>query len=71
VAVTSLVFLVVIHKLEYFVNARIVGGEIRAAAWEILLALFAFEAAFGLAGMAVAPIVYAYAKQEVADRGLV
>ncbi len=71
VAVTSLVFLVVIHKLEYFVNARIVGGEIRAAAWEILLALFAFEVAFGLAGMAVAPIVYAYAKQELADRGLV
>jgi predicted PurR-regulated permease PerM len=71
VAVTSLVFLVVIHKLEYLINARIVGGEIRAAAWEILLALFAFEAAFGLAGMAVAPIVYAYAKQELVDRGLV
>ena len=71
VAVASLVFLVVIHKLEYFVNARIVGGEIRAAAWEILLALFALEAAFGLAGIAVAPIVYAYAKQELVDRGLV
>jgi predicted PurR-regulated permease PerM len=71
VAVASLVFLVVIHKLEYIVNARIVGGEIRAAAWEILAALFAFEVAFGLAGVAVAPIVYAYAKQELVDRGLI
>jgi predicted PurR-regulated permease PerM len=53
------------------INARIVGGEIRAAAWEILAALFVFEAAFGLAGVAMAPIVYAYAKQELVDRGLV
>jgi len=29
----SLIFLVVIHKLEYFLNARIVGGEIQARAW--------------------------------------
>jgi predicted PurR-regulated permease PerM len=71
VAIASLVFLVVIHKLEYIVNARIVGGEIRAAAWEILAALFAFEVAFGLAGVAVAPIVYAYTKQELVDRGLI
>ncbi len=71
VAAASLVFLVVIHKLEYVVNARIVGGEIRAAAWELLAALFAFEVAFGLAGVALAPIVYAYAKQELVDRGLV
>jgi predicted PurR-regulated permease PerM len=71
VAVASLVFLVVIHKLEYVINARIVGGEIRAAAWEILATLFAFETAFGLAGVAIAPIVYAYAKQELVDRSLV
>ncbi len=71
VAVASLVFLIVIHKLEYIVNARIVGGEIRAGAWEILAALFAFEVVFGLAGVAVAPIVYAYAKQELVDRGLI
>jgi predicted PurR-regulated permease PerM len=71
VAIASLVFLIVIHKLEYIVNARIVGGEIRAAAWEILGALFVFEVAFGLAGVAVAPIVYAYTKQELVDRGLV
>ena len=71
VAGASLVFLVVIHKLEYFVNARIVGGEIHAGAWEIILAIFAFEAVFGVPGVIVAPIVYAYLKTELADRKLI
>jgi predicted PurR-regulated permease PerM len=71
VAVASLVFLVVIHKLEYVVNARIVGGRIRAAAWELLIALIAMESAFGVPGVVLAPILYAYAKQELVDRGLI
>lgn len=71
VAVASLAFLVLIHKLEYFLNARIVGSRIRARAWELLLAMLAMEAAFGLAGVIAAPIYYAYLKQELADRGLV
>ncbi len=71
VAAASLVFLVVIHKLEYFLNARIVGSRIRARAWELLLAMLAMEAAFGLAGLVAAPIYYAYLKQELAERGLV
>jgi predicted PurR-regulated permease PerM len=71
VALGSLIFLVVVHKLEYFLNARIVGGRVGAAAWEILLAMIAFEAAFGLAGVVAAPILYAYVKGELRDRGLV
>ncbi|MBV8879300.1 MAG: AI-2E family transporter, partial [Planctomycetaceae bacterium] len=71
VAISSLVFLVVIHKLEYFLNARIVGRSIRAASWEILVAMVAFEAIFGLPGVIAAPIVYAYVKGELVDRGLV
>ena len=71
VAVGSLVFLVVVHKLEYVLNARIVGGQINAAAWEILVALFVAEAVFGIPGVIAAPIVYAYAKKELQDRGLV
>jgi predicted PurR-regulated permease PerM len=71
VALASLVFLVVIHKLEYFLNARIIGSQIRARAWELLLAMLAMEAAFGLPGVVAAPIYYAYLKQELADRGLV
>jgi len=71
VAAASLAFLVLIHKLEYFLNARIVGSRIRARAWELLLAMLAMEAAFGLAGLVAAPIYYAYLKQELAERGLV
>jgi predicted PurR-regulated permease PerM len=71
VALASLVFLIVIHKLEYFVNARIVGSQINAAAWELLLAMLVMEAAFGLPGVVAAPVLYAYAKTELAARGLV
>jgi predicted PurR-regulated permease PerM len=70
-AIASLVFLVVVHKLEYFLNARIVGSHIHAAAWEILAAMLALEAVFGLPGVIIAPIVYAYAKGELTDRGLI
>jgi predicted PurR-regulated permease PerM len=70
-AVGSLVFLVVIHKLEYFVNARIVGTEIRARAWEILIAMLVGEAAFGIPGVIAAPIYYAYLKNELAARGAI
>jgi predicted PurR-regulated permease PerM len=61
----------VIHKLEYFVNARIVGTEIRASAWEILVAMLVMEAAFGLPGVVAAPIYYGYLKNELSARGLV
>ena len=39
VALGSLIYLVAIHKLEYFLNARIVGRQIEARAWELLLAM--------------------------------
>jgi predicted PurR-regulated permease PerM len=71
VAIASLVFLVVIHKLEYFLNARIIGSRIQSHAWELLIAMLVMEAAFGLAGVAAAPIFYAYVKSELAERGLV
>lgn len=71
VAIASLVFLVVIHKLEYFLNAHLIGTQIHAHAWELLLAMVVMEAAFGLAGLVAAPIYYAYAKEELVARGLV
>lgn len=70
-AVSALVFLIVIHKLEYFVNARIIGTRIRAHAWEILLAFLVMDAAFGIVGMIAAPIYYAYIKDELSARKLI
>jgi predicted PurR-regulated permease PerM len=70
-ALTSLAFLVVIHKLEYFLNARIVGSQINARAWEILTAMLMMEAVFGLAGVVAAPIYYAYLKNELLAKKLI
>ena len=71
VAMGSLVYLVAIHKLEYFLNARIVGRHIEARAWELLLAMLLMEAVFGLAGLIAAPIYYAYLKDELMAAGAV
>jgi predicted PurR-regulated permease PerM len=71
IAVGSLVFLVVIHKLEYFLNARIVGKRVECHSWELLLAMVAMDAAFGISGVIAAPIYYVYLKNELGERGLV
>lgn len=71
VALGSLLFLVVIHKFEYFLNARIVGGQIRANAWELLIAMVLMEASFGIPGVVAAPIYYAYIKSELRSRELI
>jgi predicted PurR-regulated permease PerM len=71
IAAASLAYLVVIHKLEYFLNAKIIGSRIHSHAWELLVAMLAMEAAFGLAGVVAAPIYYAYVKAELASRGMV
>jgi predicted PurR-regulated permease PerM len=64
-ALLSLLFLIVLHKGEYFLNARIVGGHIDARAWEILVAMVVMEALFGFGGVAMAPVLYAYIKAEL------
>ena len=71
IAVGSLVFLILIHKFEYFLNARIIGSQIRARAWELLVAMLAMEASFGLAGLVAAPVLYAYLKDECVQRSWV
>jgi predicted PurR-regulated permease PerM len=71
VALGSLAFLIAVHKLEYFLNARIVARQIQASPWELLLAMLVMESAFGIPGVIAAPIYYAYLKDELAARGLI
>lgn len=71
VGVASLLFLVLIHKAEYFMNARIVGHEVQATAWELLSAMLLLETVFGVAGLVAAPVVYAWLKAEVKEQGLI
>jgi predicted PurR-regulated permease PerM len=70
-AFISLAYLVVIHKLEYFLNARIIGSQIRSRAWELLIAMMVMESAFGIAGLIAAPIFYAYYKEELSRLRLI
>ena len=69
-AVASLSFLIVIHKLEYLINSRIVGGETDSQAWEILMAIIIGEAAFGVGGVVMGPIIYAFIKRELHEKQL-
>lgn len=71
VASLSLALMVVIHKLEYFLNARIIGGQIDAKSWELLVAILVMETLFGLPGLVAAPVFYALIKKELRDLGLV
>lgn len=70
-AIASLVFLVIIHKLEYFVNAKIIGSRINARAWELLITMLIMETVFGMAGVVAAPIIYAYIKNELIAANLI
>jgi predicted PurR-regulated permease PerM len=70
-AAVSLAFMVVIHKLEYFLNARIIGSQVNAKAWELLVAILVMETLFGLPGVVAAPVFYSYVKRELSERGMV
>ena len=70
-ALAALSFMIVLHKLEYFLNARIIGAHINARSWELLVAMLVAETVFGLAGVIAAPVLYAYAKKELSVRELI
>ncbi len=70
-AAACLIFLIVIHKAEYVINAKVVGSRTRMAVWELLTVMFVAEAVFGPAGLVAAPLFYAYLKKELAAARLV
>ena len=61
----ALIFLIVIHKLEYFLNSKIIGHRIRNPMWLTLLGLILGEKLMGVPGMILAPVVLHYLKVEV------
>jgi predicted PurR-regulated permease PerM len=63
-AIAALVFLVIVHKLEYFLNSKIVGDRIRNPFWMTLLALILGERLLGIPGMILAPVVLNYVRVE-------
>jgi len=63
-ALIALVFLILIHKLEYFLNSKIIGDRIKNPMWLTLVALVLGEKLMGIPGMILAPVVLHYIKVE-------
>jgi len=64
VALVALIYLVVIHKLEYFLNSKIIGDRIKNPMWLTLLGIVLGEKLMGIPGMILAPVVLHYIKVE-------
>lgn len=69
-AAACLIFLVLIHKSEYVINAKVIGSRTHMAVWELLVVMFVAEAVFGPAGLVAAPLFYAYLKKELEAAGV-
>ena len=65
VAFIALIFLVVIHKLEYFLNSKIIGARIRNPIWLTLIGLIIGEKLMGVPGMILSPVVLNYLRVEM------
>ena len=63
-ALWALVFLVSIHKLEFFLNSKIIGNRIKNPMWLTLLGLLLGEKLMGIPGMILAPVLLHYIKVE-------
>jgi predicted PurR-regulated permease PerM len=63
-AFIAFIFLVIIHKLEYFLNSKIIGDRIKNPMWLTLLGLVLGEKLMGIPGMILAPVVLYYIKVE-------
>ena len=70
-AAACLGFLILIHKAEYVINAKVVGRRTQMGVWELLSVMFVAEAVFGPAGLVAAPLFYAYLKKELVAARLV
>ena len=67
VAMAALVFLIILHKLEYFLNSKIIGDRIKNPVWLTLLGLVIGERLMGIPGMILAPVILHYVKMEAAQ----
>ena len=66
-AIAALSFLVILHKLEYFLNSKIIGDRIKNPVWLTLLGLILGERLMGIPGMILAPVILHYLKAETSQ----
>lgn len=65
--VVALLYLIILHKFEYFLNSKIIGGKIKNPMWLTLLGLLAGERLGGVPGMILAPVILRYLKVEASQ----
>ena len=63
----ALVFLVTVHKLEYFLNSKIIGRHIKNPMWLTLIGLIVGERLMGITGMILAPVLLHFIKEEASQ----
>ena len=63
--IAALVFLVLIHKLEYFLNGKIIGHIVKLPLYITLLSLIVGEALFHISGMILAIPVILLVREEL------
>ncbi len=69
-ALWALAFLVFVHKLEFFLNSKIIGDRIKNPMWLTLLGLLLGEKLMGIPGMILAPVLLHYIKVEASRNTL-
>jgi predicted PurR-regulated permease PerM len=63
-AMSALIFLIVLHKMEYFLNSKIIGTRINNPVWLTLLGLILAERLMGVPGIILAPVILHFIKVE-------
>jgi predicted PurR-regulated permease PerM len=63
-AISALIFLIVLHKFEYFLNSKIIGSRIKNPVWLTLLGIILGERLMGVPGIILAPVVLHFIKVE-------
>lgn len=69
-AIACLVWLMAIHKLEYFINAKVLGSKTSIATWELLSVIFISHAIMGVVGLVLGPLYYSYIKLELKNSNI-
>lgn len=64
-ALLALAFLITIHKLEYFLNSKIMGSSINLPMWQMLVAILIGNTVMGIPGIMLAPAILHYIKSEL------
>lgn len=71
VGLICLVFLILVHKAEYLISAKVLGKKTNTSVWELLAVIFVGEILFGMIGLIAAPLYYTYIKRELALQELI